>query len=178
MTNQTTIKYSYQFPLTILMLIGACLCFTSCGNRSDSIEDDVDPFPPTPTLTPFQPLPEGTQPDAIFTLQGTSAKTQTPQVPTNLEPTEETISSDLSSSPSVWVDPALPPEIQDQFSFPSAWTRTHDRAVAEIFIELDHDNPISQWVYALVAPFPTILDGVAFEDLIRSWGGEETGPFA
>jgi poly-gamma-glutamate synthesis protein (capsule biosynthesis protein) len=33
-------------------------------------------------------------------------------------------------------------------------------------------------VYALVAPFPTIPDGVDGEDLQRAWRGESQGPFA
>jgi poly-gamma-glutamate synthesis protein (capsule biosynthesis protein) len=34
------------------------------------------------------------------------------------------------------------------------------------------------WVYALVAPFPTVADDVTFNELISSWKGSETGPFA
>jgi poly-gamma-glutamate synthesis protein (capsule biosynthesis protein) len=37
---------------------------------------------------------------------------------------------------------------------------------------------VSQWVYALAAPFPTLHDGVSSEQLRRSWSGDPAGPFA
>ena len=34
------------------------------------------------------------------------------------------------------------------------------------------------WIYALVAPFPTVTDGVTFEELKAVWSASSTGPFA
>ncbi|MCJ7623319.1 MAG: CapA family protein [Anaerolineaceae bacterium] len=165
--------------MTILILIGFCFLLSSCQNLSASIESDDVQFPPTPTRTPFQPLPEGIQPHAVFTLESSSKKTQTPQFRPYPGPDDdEIIFPELASSPSVWVDPAIPPEIIDQFSLPIAWTITHDPDTAELSIEVNHDDPISRWVYALTAPFPTVPDEVTFDDLIRCWAGEDTGPFA
>ncbi|HBX69229.1 MAG TPA: hypothetical protein DEH25_07560 [Chloroflexi bacterium] len=46
-------------------------------------------------------------------------------------------------------------------------------------LEVGGTTPIAHWVYALVAPFPTIPDGVAQADLSAAWAGTlETGPFA
>jgi len=33
-----------------------------------------------------------------------------------------------------------------------------------------------QWVYALVAPFPTVIDGVTSEELHAAWNGQATNP--
>ncbi len=50
---------------------------------------------------------------------------------------------------------------------------------------LDIENPQSKienqksvWIYALVAPFPTVTDGVTSDDLKAAWHGSSSGPFA
>jgi len=39
-------------------------------------------------------------------------------------------------------------------------------------------NQNSVWTYALVAPFPTVTDGVTADDLKAAWHGSSSGPFA
>ena len=39
-------------------------------------------------------------------------------------------------------------------------------------------NQNSIWTYALVAPFPTVTDGVTLDDLKAAWHGSSSGPFA
>ncbi len=39
-------------------------------------------------------------------------------------------------------------------------------------------EPGSVWVYALVAPFPTVTDAVTFNEILASWQGSSVGPFA
>ena len=39
-------------------------------------------------------------------------------------------------------------------------------------------NQKSVWTYALVAPFPTVTDGVTSDDLKATWHGSSSGPFA
>jgi poly-gamma-glutamate synthesis protein (capsule biosynthesis protein) len=39
-------------------------------------------------------------------------------------------------------------------------------------LEAGAQAPVSQWVYALVAPFPTILDGITTEELKSAWKGQ------
>ncbi len=36
----------------------------------------------------------------------------------------------------------------------------------------------SLWIYALVAPFPTVTDGITSEQIQRAWKGSPSGPFA
>jgi len=45
-------------------------------------------------------------------------------------------------------------------------------------VSVGEENPVSHWVYSLVAPFPTIPEGVSFQTLKRAWQGESDGPFA
>ena len=40
------------------------------------------------------------------------------------------------------------------------------------------ERPVSRWVYALAAPFPTLADGVSADELLRAWRGQASGPFA
>ena len=45
-------------------------------------------------------------------------------------------------------------------------------------LQVGDERPISQWVYALAAPFPTLVDGMSSEMLRQSWSGAASGPFA
>ena len=36
----------------------------------------------------------------------------------------------------------------------------------------------SEWVYALVAPFPTVMDGVTLDALRAAWSGSTSEPYA
>jgi poly-gamma-glutamate synthesis protein (capsule biosynthesis protein) len=42
---------------------------------------------------------------------------------------------------------------------------------AVLRLEVSGERPVSHWIYALVAPFPTIDDGASSEELRRAWGG-------
>lgn len=52
-----------------------------------------------------------------------------------------------------------------------------DPAAATVKLELGEQNLISQWVYALVTPFPTTIPGVTKDDLLMTWQGQASGPF-
>jgi poly-gamma-glutamate synthesis protein (capsule biosynthesis protein) len=43
---------------------------------------------------------------------------------------------------------------------------------------LDVSGTGSSWIYALVAPFPTVTDDVTYADLLSNWKGTPAGPFA
>jgi poly-gamma-glutamate synthesis protein (capsule biosynthesis protein) len=49
---------------------------------------------------------------------------------------------------------------------------------ADLQFVLDPEHPVSQWNYALVAPFPTLLDGVTTTELMDFWKGKSPGSFA
>src|SRR5215207_1653716 len=52
-----------------------------------------------------------------------------------------------------------------------------EKATANINIEVGEENLISQWVYALVSPFSTTVQGISKDDLVLSWQGQSTGPY-
>ncbi|RLC78793.1 MAG: hypothetical protein DRJ03_24675 [Chloroflexi bacterium] len=52
---------------------------------------------------------------------------------------------------------------------------------ADIAVQFGHDFGIpllAEWVYAVVAPFPTLTDEVAWSDVTAAWGGAPAGPFS
>jgi poly-gamma-glutamate synthesis protein (capsule biosynthesis protein) len=51
----------------------------------------------------------------------------------------------------------------------------NDPALANIRLEVGTGNSVSQWVYALVTPFPSTLQGVSSKDLLLLWQGQPTG---
>ena len=55
-----------------------------------------------------------------------------------------------------------------------------DSASASIHLDVTQStgSNSSIWIYALVAPFPTIMDSVSLADIKNAWGGAGTGPFA
>jgi poly-gamma-glutamate synthesis protein (capsule biosynthesis protein) len=55
---------------------------------------------------------------------------------------------------------------------------TTDPATASLSIFVGEDYPVSQWIYALVAPFPTLVDGVSEQDLRAAWKGKSSGVFS
>jgi poly-gamma-glutamate synthesis protein (capsule biosynthesis protein) len=79
---------------------------------------------------------------------------------------------------SLWIGPAVPSALRlqaDDWGIPMA-----DRSdLATLRLDI---HPAgyrgSTWIYALVAPFPTVTDGITSRELIANWKGSPTGPFA
>ena len=82
---------------------------------------------------------------------------------------------------SLWVSPGLPTFLHDTAL---AWGLpiTTDHTFATISVDLAQPRPgamrISTWIYALVAPFPTVIDGVTSVELRAAWSGSSSGPFS
>ncbi len=82
------------------------------------------------------------------------------------------------AKPSLWVSPAVPLKLRKTAQdwgipitdVPIAGSARIDITSVEGFGTV--------WVYALVAPFPTVTDDVTFNELISSWKGSDAGPFA
>ncbi len=74
--------------------------------------------------------------------------------------------------PAAWIAPFAPAELRglvEALNLPSApWAES-----ATIALDVSTVNRPSStvWLYALVAPFPTIADGVTFEELKQAWAG-------
>jgi Bacterial capsule synthesis protein PGA_cap len=74
----------------------------------------------------------------------------------------------ITSTPTP-IDPfigaAVPRTLQEQFE----GMNVHLEISTSPMQELQSNETQFEWVYALVAPFPTVTDGVTFEELKRSW---------
>lgn len=79
---------------------------------------------------------------------------------------------------SVWMPPYLAATLAPHLPEPSRALLVSDPATASLKVEVGEENVVANWVYALVAPFPTTTPGVSREDILRSWQGEPAGPFA
>ncbi len=101
-------------------------------------------------------------------------QTETPTLaPSATAPPSPTPTATSTPVPdALWISPAVPDvlrEIAESSNIPivaSIEPATHT---------LDISASGSVWVYALVAPFPTVTDNVPFEDLMSAWEGASNG---
>ncbi len=163
----------------IASCIGTMICslvLAACGNLWGNPNDLAPVFTERnysvfPTLTPFQP--EG------FTAASPTSLAVIP---------EDTIASPKPIT--VWVSPGVP-DMLGRLALNSGLVlaSSPETAAVRLFqvdtgISLNSSqisNTTSQstvWVYALVTPFPTIIDGVTLGDIQQNWSGNPTGPFA
>lgn len=113
------------------------------------------------------------EPTAPTPVQSTSAIT--PQV--TVEPTVAV------ASPGLWIDPAIPDQIR-QIALASGLPTTNSRTAAATWLEIAGTGNLAAgsipvvWIYALAAPFPTVLDGVGSEDVRLLWKGDPASALA
>lgn len=77
------------------------------------------------------------------------------------------------------VSPSLPRSILEAIQLPPGWELTSPPQDAEISLTLSTLHPLSQWIYVLAAPFPTITDQFSFQSLLHLWKDgtiSESGP--
>lgn len=108
---------------------------------------------------------------AILLAACTSA-TETPNAPVTATPIPTSTQPPVADA--LWVSPAVPDDLRDiaiQSGLPI--TDTFELATQT----LDVSDTGSLWIYALVAPFPTVTDGVSSAELIDAWqnGSSLTG---
>lgn len=128
----------------------ACLFLLSACSATEAL-----PLP-TSTPTPFQPEPI------------TPSPTPGPPTPTATQPT-------------LWLGEAVPDSLRQEAAS-QGWALAMDAQAASMVLDVfpagEKATVATRWVYALVAPFPTLVDEVSAADLRRAWGGEFAGPFA
>ncbi len=81
----------------------------------------------------------------------------------------------------LWVDPDLPPELSAAAAaLDVVGGRLVERAgnahEADLRFGPAADVPVSRWVFAVVAPFPTVADGLSLDQLNAAWAGQGGGP--
>ncbi|UCH58853.1 MAG: CapA family protein [Anaerolineales bacterium] len=118
-----------------------------------------------PTPTPFLPLSfTPSIPPTIPVVSGL----ETQPAPAPVSPSDKL---------TIWVDASLPAALHQSVAVPPGFERTTAPESADLLVQVGTENVLSSWVYALVAPFPTVMHGVSSEALRLSWGGQPTGPF-
>ncbi len=108
--------------------------------------------------------------------------TQTPYIVPILPPVATVIDATpavVSGPDSLWISPAVPDALRQAAE---AWNVPPARDPEQAGIRLDVAQPgspgTSQWIYALVAPFPTVMDGVTLDQLRGVWKGTSTDTFS
>lgn len=129
----------------------------------------------TPTKTPFQPainLPlSSPEPSS-------NPNAELQPITTIFPPTTVATPPLPQTSRKLWIDPHLPLDFQASLVLPANMSQAESSEQADIRLEFNHQSPVSRWIYALVTPFPSLVDNVSADTLRRTWTGETNGPFA
>lgn len=100
----------------------------------------------------------------------------------SISPTMEGSFPASSATPgdvTIWISPAIPPQLRSQIenlqqSRGRTLVITEDSSQADLRVEEFPDRVLTEWIYALVAPFPTISDSITTDELSRIWRGENS----
>ncbi len=74
--------------------------------------------------------------------------------------------------------PYLPTALSKSLVLPSGFSQVDTPEEAILQLEVGGSYPVSTWVYALVAPFPTVTDGVSSQNLLNAWREDPGGVIA
>jgi hypothetical protein len=114
----------------------------------------------TATFTPYQPE--------------SSTVTPTPTATASFTPT-----STITTTPppaALWISPAVPATLR-QVALSSGIPIASDQAAATLHLDATTGAGSATWIYALVSPFPTLIEGVSYDDIRHTWTGGTGGPF-
>jgi poly-gamma-glutamate synthesis protein (capsule biosynthesis protein) len=158
-------------------LLNACSVLQPPTNTNPPLS--TGSFTTTITLTPFQPVID-------FETPIPTTKEQIPSEPTaedlptaepTVPPTPSPIPKD-NRSQSIWIPAYLPNGLTSELILPEDYGLSDSPEGSQIQLVVGDQQPIGQWVFALVAPYPTITDQVSMSDPKQSWKGSSSGPFA
>ncbi len=144
---------------------------TACQEKGRDDEGGGTTSSPANTSIPYpQSTPVSNSP--LITSPATDDKTiSTEEIPT--------ATAAAYAGKTYWISPNLPSGILEDLSFPEEIEKSQDEIRANIKLVpenlLDGSQPCLQrftWVYALVAPFPTVTDGVDEKEILAVWQGE------
>jgi Bacterial capsule synthesis protein PGA_cap len=160
-----------RFPLVLLSCLALGIVITACRGEPPTRAFSATATPlatRTPALTPTlsrmrasptASIPPSPLPTVTPSLQPSPTLTPTPP-------------------PGLWLSPYLPGVLRNELTIPAGMVASTHAESASLRFEFGFDDTLVQWVYALVAPFPTLLDGVTTAELMDCWRGKCSGPFA
>lgn len=143
----TNTKLVHLVLLTCMLIISSCNLPSAAESTAPASE---------PTGTPFQPSIGATNPGGVA-LEADPATGM--------------------AAASWWLGSGLPTAFVEQLHLPEGAPIVTDEAQAHLRLGINQGETISQWIFALVAPFPTITDEVSLEDLRAAWRGEQVDDF-
>jgi hypothetical protein len=173
------LRLDSRLSLFILLAILLGVLPSACSTLLSPDQGNQPTAPPnTITLTPFQPSSPST-PTPIADLQISPTIPFTPVPPSATAiPTETPQPTTGGSGKTIWIAPYLPDQLREGINLPPDFIAVDSPGDGRVNLVVGDQHPISYWVYALVAPYPTITDQVSIQDLKQSWKGNSSGPFA
>jgi len=103
------------------------------------------------------------------------------QPPPSATPSQPAVDSPNQDVPALWISSAVPDSLRQaalKWGFPIVF----DSANANLQLDVDTEpfwegDQKVDWIYVLVTPFPTVIDGVSSRDVMDDWHGSSSGPF-
>jgi hypothetical protein len=163
--------------ITILILAG--LLISACGavglipTTSQSVpEVESTPFA-TPSLTPFQPSLPTLVPETPLQIVPTPIQT----IVVTEEASNQAASGPEASSTGIFLPSYIPGALAGAIHLPEGYEFVDEPNQAAYHLQAGDHQPVSLWIYALVAPFPSIPNGVSAEELRQAWNGMGSSTF-
>jgi len=75
------------------------------------------------------------------------------------------------------VDPDLPAAFKNSLQLEGTEFTVVDTGITSAVLDFGRGNPVSTWIYALTAPFPTIPDSISAKTLLDYWRKGAEAPF-
>lgn len=116
-------------------------------------------------------------PAAVSTATAPTAVVDSAAVSPTAPPPAPTATVTPIPVPSIWLPEYLPAQLRVSFAVPDGYTLSANEASATLRFDAAN-NPSTgsvSWVYALVAPFPTVTDGITQAELRALWNGITSG---
>ena len=91
-------------------------------------------------------------------------------------PVEASLPNSQTLDVSLWMPPYLDETIGGALDDSLKGLFVPDETTAKVKFEVGGENPVSQWIYALVTPFSSMLQGISGDELLARWQGKTNGP--
>ena len=162
-----------RFFLRSCLLLGTVWLAAGCSAELNAeVSEQVERiFPPAVqhTRTPFQPMP----PTPTRTTAPTSTTAPTNTV-TPTSPPTPTLTPAPVTGISVWIEPGVPDNLRAGLHLPNDTRFAESPQGANLVIgpQRGGDSLRMDWVFTLVAPFPTLADETSVDELQRAFQGQ------
>jgi hypothetical protein len=121
----------------------------------------------------------------LFACDFIGGEGNSPVIPTENNPLGEGETITLSNTPQsssqpieeeavkLWIAPYLPKELTQGLVVPLTLEMVEDADASDLQFDVGDEDPLTYLIYALVAPFPTVTDGLKFNEIRRIWNSDD-----